>query len=455
MTPFDLTRSQQIIWLHEELFPRSHAYNFSAVLDLRGPLDEQALRDSLAGVLQRHEGLRLELVPGGLPPRQRVNSTTTPRYRTADLSSRDDPDAACHEIVLAQHNDPFDLTEAPLARWCLVSLGDKHHRLVHTEHHLIHDGWSFSVFLRDLFTLYRGLTGGAAANLPTPRSFADHARGFAAEPDGYASHESALRHWRTLLEGAEFGLAFPGRAPAERRRESPDGAQTRHVLDPELAEDLRARARRDGHTPYVVLLTLYAELLRRHTGRDDMVIGSAVGNRPTAYRHSIGMFVNTVPLRVRLRPGRPAGEAVDDAVDMLMQALPHQHLPVQELARELGVHSRTGVDTPLFQVMFSAHDAPLPVIEGLDVHVSFEEALNGGTSRFDLDVVVLPDSRRTVNPRTGPAGMTLIWDYATDLFDEAAVRVLQSQYTDLLRDYARAPGTPLSAIAPHVTSVHR
>lgn len=454
MTPFDLTRSQQIIWLHEELFPSSHAYNFSAVLDLRGPLDERALRDSLAGVLQRHEGLRLELVPGGLPPRQRVSPATTPRYRTVDLSSQADPDAACHEIVLAQHNDPFDLTEAPLARWCLVFLGEDHHRLVHTEHHLIHDGWSFSVFLRDLFTLYRGLSGGASSSLPTPRSFADHARASAADPDGYASRESALCHWRALLEGADFGLTFPGRGSAERRRESPGGAQARHTLDSGLAEDLRARARRDGHTPYVVLLTLYAELLRRHTGRDDIVIGSAVGNRPAAYKHSIGMFVNTVPLRVRLHPGRPADEAVDDAVDMLMRALPHQHLPVQELARELGVHSRTGVDTPLFQVMFSAHDAPLPVIEGLGLHVTFEEALNGGTSRFDLDVVVLPDSRRTVNPRTGPAGMTLIWDYAADLFDHGAVTALQSQYTDILRDYVRTPRTSLSAIAPYVMSVH-
>ncbi|GHH96423.1 condensation domain-containing protein [Streptomyces capillispiralis] len=442
-----LSRSQEIIWLHEELFPESRAYNFTAALDLRGPLDEQALRQSLVIVLARHEAFRLEVDPEVFPPGQRLKETCPLRYRTVDLTDAEDPEAAFEEVWREQHDEPFDTAEAPMVRWTLVRLGTEHHRLLQTEHHLVHDGWSFGLVLRDLFTAYRSLAQDVPVDLPEPGSYIEHIRRSTAVEDREGHQDAAMAYWRTALDGAAFDLPLSGLVDARRVRDVPHGDQLRQPLEPGLAERLRAAARSHGHTPFSVLLTLFAELLRRESGRADLVIGSAVGNRPPGFQETVGMFVNTLALRVRLEPDRSALDAVDEVTEVLIRSLPHQSVPVQDLARELGVHSGTGLDNPLFRVMFSAHDAPIPHVEGLGLEVSIHEAFNSGTSRFDLDVVLIPDSRRTVNARSGPGGMLLIWDFATDLYDRAQVVRLQGRFAALLEAYLADAGTRLAALA--------
>jgi non-ribosomal peptide synthetase component F len=212
-------------------------------------------------------------------------------------------------------------------------------------------------------------------------------------------------------------------------------------------------ARRNGHTPFSVLLALFAELLRRQCGCHDLVIGSAVGNRAPGFEETVGMFVNTIPLRLRLAPQGPAIEAVDEVTDSLLRALPHQHVPIQDLARELGLHSAVGLDNPLFRVMFSADDATLPEIDGLDLQVLIHSGYNTGTSRLDLDLVLTPDSRRTVNPRTGPAGMILEWDYASDIFNGDEIAALQHDYLALIQSYLAAPTAALAELAPAATAL--
>lgn len=444
---FDLSRSQEIVWLHEELFPDSKAYNFTAALHLRGDLDVAALRASLAALLDRHEGLRLELLPDTFPPQQRVNPSCAPRVRTVDLSRSPDREAAFEREWRAQHDQHFDTAEAPMVRWTLLRFGPAHHCLLHTEHHLVHDGASFAWVLRDLFTTYRTLTRGVPAELPPIRSYAD----FVAEstalrqrPDHLAP---SLAYWRSTLRGAAFDLPLPGPVATDRIRSVPGGGQLRGRIEPDLAERLRDTARRDGHTPFSVLLALFTELLHRLSGRTDLVLGSAVGNRPPGYTGTVGMFVNTIALRLRLDRDASALEAVDEATETLIRSLPHQGVPIQDLARELGLHSSAGLDNPLFQVMFSAHDARLPQIDGLGLEVSLQEGFNSGTSRFDLDVVLIPDSRRTVNPRTGPGGMLLLWDYASDLFDASAVSAFHARLVRLLEAYLADSGTALGELA--------
>ncbi|GAA1933643.1 condensation domain-containing protein [Streptantibioticus ferralitis] len=444
---FNLSRSQEIVWLHEELFPDSPAYNFTAALDLHGPLDEPALRQSLATVLTRHEAFQLELDPEAFPPTQHVNDACALRYRTVDLTGTEHQEAAFEELWRKQHDAPFDTAEAPMVRWTLIRLAEDHHRLLQTEHHLVHDGWSFGLVLRDLFTTYRALTQSIPADLPEPRSYLEHVRQSVATEEQPGNQDQAVAYWRSTLNGAAFDLPLSGLVNPGRVRDIPHGDQLRQLLEPELAERLRSAARRDGHTPFSVLLTLFAELLRRQSGRADLVIGSAVGNRPPGFRETVGMFVNTIPLRIRLQPDDSALEAVDEVTEVLIRSLPHQGVPVQDLARELGVHSSAGLDNPLFHVMFSAHDAPLPHVEGLDLQVSIHEAFNTGTSRFDLDVVLIPDSRRTVNARSGPGGMLLIWDFATDLYDSVQIGGLQRQFSALLEAYLADGATGLAALA--------
>ncbi|MCQ8768396.1 non-ribosomal peptide synthetase [Streptomyces telluris] len=442
---FGLSTSQEIVWLHEQMLPGSRAYNFTATVDLRGTLDEAALREGLAAALDRHPGLRLELVdsPGGLPG-QRVRENCAPRLRTVDFSGEADPEETFAALLRTEAETPLDVHEAPLLRWCLVRLGADHHRLVHVEHHLVHDGHSFAILLHDVFTVYRARVLGEQAVLPPAASYTDHVEA-AGSPERAARREAGLAHWRRELGDASFDLPLPGLArPGARRRHA--GGQLRQAVDAALAERLRAHSRAQGHTPFSTLLALFAELLRRHSGRADLVVGTAVGNRPEGFESATGMFVNTIPLRLRLDPAAGADEAVDEVTDSLIRALPYQDVPVQVLTRELGLHT-SGADNPLFSVMFSAHDAALPEVEVPGLEVSLFEGFNTGTTRFDLDLVLLPDDRRTVGPRQGPAGMTLVWDYDRDLFDEDAARLLADRFLDLVRAYLETPEAPLATLA--------
>ncbi|WP_354638738.1 non-ribosomal peptide synthetase [Kitasatospora camelliae] len=443
---FALSSSQEIVWLHEQMQPGSRAYNFTAALDLWGALDTSALRAGLTAVLAHHPGLRLELVerPEGLPA-QRVGGRTEPRLRTSDLSGEADAEAAFQRLLEAEAEEPLDTTEAPLLRWHLVRIGEDHHRLIHVEHHLIHDGHSFAILLRDLFTVYRAEVLGEAYELPAAPSYEEHVR---AEGDGSREEARAagLEFWRKELQDAPTDLVLPGLArPGSVRRHR--GRQLRQPIGADLAERLRERSRSDGHTPFSTLLALFAELLRRHGGHRELVVGTAVGNRPRGFEGTVGMFVNTVPLRLRLDPEAPGTEAVDEVTDVLLRALPFQDVPVQELTRELGLRTG-GADNPLFDVMFSAHDAALPGIQAPGLEVSLFEGHNTGTTRFDLDVVLLPDDRRVVGEKHGAAGMTLIWDYDADLFAVETAELLAERLLELLRSYLDSPEAALADLAP-------
>ncbi|WP_327683531.1 non-ribosomal peptide synthetase [Kitasatospora sp. NBC_00458] len=442
---FALSSSQEIVWLHEQMLPGSRAYNFTAALDLWGPLDTDALRAGLAAVIAHHPGLRLELVARseGLPL-QRVGARTEPRLRTSDFSADPDPEATFRTLLAAEAEEPLDTTRAPLLRWHLVRLADDHHRLIHVEHHLIHDGRSFAILLRDLFTVYRAHVLGGTAELPAAPSYEDHVR--AAGPAQDAARERGLAYWKRELADAPVDLTLPGLArPGAVRRHR--GGQLRQSIGADLAERLRERGRRDGHTPFSTLLTLFAEMLRRHSGHRELMVGTAVGNRPPGFEGTVGMFVNTVPLRLRLDPAAPGTETVDEVTDVLFRALPHQDVPVQELTRELGRHT-TGADNPLFSVMFSAHDAPLPDVQAPGLEVSLYEGFNTGTTRFDLDLVLLPDDRRVVGEKLGAPGMTLVWDYDADLFAEETAGLLAERLLGLLRDYLDRPEAALADLAP-------
>ncbi|MGW3042071.1 non-ribosomal peptide synthetase [Kitasatospora sp. NPDC001159] len=440
---FALSPSQEIVWLHEQMLPGSRAYNFTAVLDLWGTLDRDALHAGLAAVLGHHPGLRLELVARaeGLPG-QRVAENCQPVLRHSDFTAEADPEAAFRRLLAAEAEEPLDTECAPVLRWHLVRLGEDHHRLIHVEHHLVHDGHSFAILLRDLFTVYRAHVLDQPYELPAAPSYEQHARR-SVDPD---ARERDLAFWTRELADAPREVTLPGLAkPGVERRHR--GGQLRQSIGADLAERLRERSKADGHTPFSTLLTLFAELLRRHSGHRELVIGTAVGNRPEGFESTVGMFVNTVPLRLRLDPAAPGTEAVDEATDVLLRALPHQDLPVQELTRRLGLHTG-GADNPLFNVMFSAHDAALPDVQAPGLEVSLYEGFNTGTTRFDLDLVLLPDDRRVVGEKHGAAGMTLVWDYDADLFGEAGAVLLADRLLELLRRYLDRPQTPLAELAP-------
>ncbi|WP_242440823.1 non-ribosomal peptide synthetase [Streptomyces sp. CB02923] len=439
-----LSPSQEIIWFHEQAFPNGYAYHFTAVIDLRGRLDTAALRSALAQLLARHSGLRLALEPGDhTPALQRVAAPTCqPRYATVDLTGEPVGGERYEEVLHRHATTPFRLDEAPLLRWTLVTLGPEHHCLLHTEHHLIHDGRSFAVALRDLFAYYTANLSGNSPELPTTRPYEE----FLELPECRRPAEQRRRsveHWAAALDGANTSLSLPGlsRGPARGER----GAQLRRTFDVATATRLREISRKQGHTPFVTLLGLFGELLRRHSPDQGLVLGTAVDTRPEGFEESVGMFVNTVPVRLEAAPERPACEVIDDVAEDVVRGLAHADAPIQEVTRALGRYA-ADLRNPLFRAMFSAHDAVLPDGEVPGLEVTVQEGLNFGTVRFDIDVVLLPDARRTVGPRSGQGGMTLLWEYDADVFDDATVSMLHTRFEALVQDYMERPETPLALL---------
>ncbi|MFI5557867.1 condensation domain-containing protein [Amycolatopsis japonica] len=436
---FGLSASQEIVWLHEQLTPGSRAYNFTATFDLRGTLDVAALRDALAVAIERNSGLRLELVARpGQAPAQRVREHCPPRMRIVDFSGEDDAESAFAELLMNETRAPLDTFEAPLLRWCVARLSEHHHRIIHVEHHLIHDGLSLALLLREVFGGYRARILGEDLDSSPVGSYEEFVLS-RREPSA-----ESVDFWRRELDDATFDMPLPGmsRVRAERTRA---GKQLRCNIDADTAIALRSICQERGHTPFAAMLGLFAELLRRHSGRSDMVIGSAVGNRPPGSETTIGMFVNTIPLRLRLDPDTTASTVLDDTIDTLFRCLPHQDVPVQTLTRALDLHS-DGVSNPLFDVMFSAHDAVLPDIDVPDLEIALFEGVNTGTTRFDLDVVLIPDDRRVVGARAGESGMTLVWEFDQSRYTEAAVVELQDRLIRLLKAYVADPDAIIASL---------
>jgi amino acid adenylation domain-containing protein len=445
---FPLSPQQEIVWLHREMAPKSAAYHFVTVAKIKGNLVRDRLVASIEAVVAHHPGMRLELCgegPGQLgKPSQRIVADVSILFQECDLRGIAGKDAVLAELLAQQAALPFDLGAAPLARWLLVRLENDYYHLVHTEHHLIHDGRSFSLFLRDLFSTYEALGRGVVLELEPSIGYDEYVS-YCASEKFRGQVEKDLVWWRQELAGADVNATFRGflRSTGESRDYS--GSQWRHPLPPALATALRRRAEEGGHTLFSVLFGLFGELLRRHAGQDDIIIGTASANRSRRFDRMIGMLINSIPVRVIHDAEWTGHQLVNVAMDNLFAAMDHQAASIQEIVRATGASS-SQFDTPLFRVMFSAHDSALPATELPGLDVEFVEAINLSTSRgFDIDVVVLPGKRSIKADEQDD--ITVVWDYSTQHFDPASIELLACRYERLLWSYVDAPGDPVRSLS--------
>lgn len=349
-----LSFEQQRIWLECQL-KASVAYNVHGSQWLRGPLDVPALERSIRAVIARHESLRATFpVVGGLPVQRVAEPDPCWRISVEDLSgSRSGGAAAAERLADAQAAVPFDLTAGPLFRCLLVRLSESEHLLSMTVHHIISDGQSVRLMLRELSALYQvGGDVGRAALPPLPVQYLDYAVWQRSTLTGERL-DTAVGYWRERLAGAPPALALP---TARRRLPSADkaGGKVGAVLGADEAAALHKLCRVHGVTPFMAMLAALATVLRRWSGQDDLVIGVPVNTRAAAGTDAlVGLFVNTVPLRVELA-GDPAFSEVLErvrraAVDGYVN---HGETPFEILIGELQP-PRDPSRTPLFQVVLN------------------------------------------------------------------------------------------------------
>ncbi|PSM45369.1 non-ribosomal peptide synthetase [Streptomyces dioscori] len=451
-TPAPLSYAQQRLWFLDRFEPGSTEYTTLSVLRLRGPLDADALRAALDGLVARHEALRTTFRETGPEGRQdghalqdarqdgQARQIVHPPY-PVDLPLDDLTGARDHldALIEREASAPFDLGAGPLLRARLVRLADDEHVLVLAVHHIVTDGWSAGVLGRDLGELYTAARESRAPRLPhLPVRYADFAAWQRARTDEV---DEQLGYWRATLDGIT-----PLEPPTDRPRpavRSREGAMVTFTLPAALTERLRETGRDADATLYMTLLTACTVLLSRWADQEDITVGTVTAGRERPELHDVvGMFVNTLVLRNRVEPGLSFRTLLERVRTNVLDAFAHQDVPFEKLVDALQPERDTS-RTPLFQVMVALHNLGAENLDlpGLDV-----EPLTPPIRYASYDLAfdfVENDARDGYAAGDGDdasdGGVTGYLEYDTGLFDEDTAERLVARLRLLLEAAVEDP----------------
>ncbi|MFC7302485.1 non-ribosomal peptide synthetase [Cognatiluteimonas weifangensis] len=416
------TEPQREIWLADRLGTEaSLAFNLSVSLRLRGALDVAALRGALQDLVARHDALRASIGPDG-----RSLGVLERLEIACPLSDLVSFQPAAREAAIADRlqravETPFELARGPLLRAELLRLAADEHLLLLTAHHIVCDGWSWWVLVRELGALYGARRDAAPASLPAAPSFAEYAAQ-EAEQGGDAAHAADAAYWQSRFPGNAPVLELPTDRPRPTQR-SFASAREDHVLDAELLAALRQMGARRGTSLFAVLLAGFAGLLSRLAGQQDVVVGIPAAGQPVAGNDGlIGHCVSTLPLRFDIDPAQPFASLLDNAQATLLDALEHQRLTFGALLQTLRVR-RDPARMPLVGVLFN-----------LDQALDHEgAAFPGLTLEFDSNPRSFETFELFVNAVQAHGQLRIECQYNRDLFDAATVRRWLQAYEVLLR----------------------
>ncbi len=431
-----LSFAQQRLWFIDQLEPMSARYNIPAALRLEGHLDINSLGCALTEIVRRHESLRTKFVLADGEPVQVVEPAETFKLDFTDLShlAETEREAAAQQLAREEAARPFGLSQAPLLRALLARLSEEEHVLLFTMHHIVTDGWSMGVLVREVAQLYEAYLKGEESPLEElPIQYAD----FAAWQRQWMSGEvleRELQYWRAQLAGAPPVLELPTDRPRP-AVQTFRGATHSFTLPAELAERLRALSRAEGATLFMTLLAGFQALLSRYTNQQEVVVGSPIANRNRAETEGlIGFFVNTLALRTDLSGAPTFREILKRVREVCLGAYAHQEVPFEKLVEELEPERSLGRN-PLFQVAFVLQNAPLGELRlpGLRLR---PVAAEGRAAKFDLTLLT--------EERADGIGATL--EYDADLFEAETVERLGRHLVALLAAAADDPARPLHSL---------
>jgi amino acid adenylation domain-containing protein len=428
-----MSYAQQRLWFLDQLQGKSTEYNIPEALRLRGELDYPALERALSAMVQRHEILRTRFAEADDgQPVQVIDPESRVVLRFEDLSKLDEPSQR-NQIAAAkkwEREEPFDLASGPLLRMTLFKLGERDHVLLRTFHHIVTDGWSQGIFNREFMLLYEAFHDNQAGPLhPLSLQYADFSLWQRRWLD--KTLESQLEYWRQQLAGVPEELALAKDRPRPPRQTFEAEACQIHLPTAQTAA-LKQFSQDNQATLFMTLLAVFATLLQRYSGQDDIVLGSPIANRQEEQLEQlIGFFVNSLVLRVRVNPEKTFSELLGDVRKMALDAYRHQDLPFERLVEELSPQ-RSLNKTPLYQVLFSWQNAPMrpPVFKGLEIEHLPGEGLH---THFDMELQAMEHGR----------AINLYWIYNRDLFDRSRVEQMASHYVWLLEAAVAAPNAAL------------
>ena len=429
-----LSYAQQRLWFLDQLQPGSLFFNIRGGLRLQGQLDCAALTQALSEIVRRHEVLRTIFTAQDGQPFQVIAPARSFHLPLVELTTDDaaERDAELQRLIEEEARRPFDLARGPLLRATLIRLSAAEHIVLHSLHHIVSDGWSTAILMREVAALYAAF----AANQPSPLAelpiqYADYAQWQREWLQGEVL-EAQLAYWRRQL--ADAPALLPLRAARPRpAQQTYRGATRRQHLSAPLSAALRELSNREGVTPFMTLLAAFKVLLRRHSGQADIVVGAPLANRNRVELEGlIGLLANPVSLRARLTDGHSFRELLQQVREITLGAYEHQEMPFQKLVDELQVERSLSYH-PLFQVSFTLEQSTQAQAQELPGLTISPVELASDTAQLDL-VLHMVD-----------AGPQLFgeWQYSTDLFDASTIARLAREFELLLEHVVEQPAARL------------
>ena len=427
-TPAEQSFAQQRLWFLAQLEPDSSAYHLCGQLSLSGAIDDVALQRSLDDLVARHESLRTTFaIDADERLVQHIHAAQPVAVERHDLSRHAQPLEALGELARAAVEQPMDLQTGPLWRVINVRLAPDQQQLVLVLHHIISDGWSVQVLLKDFAALYSACAEDRTPTLtPLPIQYADFAA-WQRERLAGGEGQRQLDYWRERLGDTHPVLTLPSDRPRP-AQQSHRGARYALAFDAALSQGLRELAASHGATLFMVMLAAYKTLLHRYSSQTDLRVGVPVAGRTcTEAEGLIGLFVNTLVLRTEVSAQQPFSTLIEAVKDAALGAQNHQDLPFEQLVEALGV-TRDLSHNPLCQVKFT-QQFPLPQnleMAGMRMDVN---QLDDFSAHFDLGLDITDTAE----------GIQAVFTYACDLFDEPRIAGFAA---DLLRICAQVVAQP-------------
>ena len=440
-----LSCAQERLWFLAHLEDEENPYNIPVTLRIRGNLDVPVLEESLRALVQRHESLRTTFAPGkdGSAPVQ-VISDFRAALPVLDLTDAEPAarDAEVRRLAATAAEQRFDLTNGPLLSASVLRLheggepgaSEAEYVVLLTLHHMVADGWSLPVLLREWAALYAAGRQGRPADLPPlPLQYADYAV-WQRESLRGAELAASLAYWRAQLAGAPPVLTLPIARPRP-AVQSYCGRQSAFVVPPPVAAGVRRVSRTSGATMFMTLLAAFQVLLQRYSGHDEVLVGTPIANRTRVELEPlIGLFVNTLVLRTRLGGNPRFRDVLEQVRAMTLEAYQHQEVPFEQVVDALQPQ-RTLSHTPLVQVMF-----------GLDTALQAPIVWPGATLEWLEPEYPIAKFDLTLSMEDAGTELRSRWEYNTDLFDAAGIARLNGHFLRLLEGIVANPEQPIQTL---------
>lgn len=433
---FPLSFAQQRLWFISQLQQDNASYNVSGGVRMEGSLSVTALERAFGEVLRRHESLRTVIRQVDGEPVQVITDPPVFRLPKLDLQMvpADQRETEAQLLLTRDAQKPFNIEDASLFRATLLVLSPREHVLLLTMHHIISDGMSRGVLVRELAQLYEAFANGTSSTLPELTiQYVD----FAAWQREWLQGEvldKQVSYWKEKLAGAPSQLELPTDRPRP-PVQSFHGARQPVVIPQELAESLRELGESQNATLFMTLLAAFEVLLFRHTGQDDIVVGVPItGRNNPELANLIGFFINSLPVRTDLSGNPTFRELLGRVREAALGAYEHQDLPFEKLV-EVSQPERDTSYSPLFQVMCHLDNTGAPALALPGLRLTPLDA-DTGTSKFDLTLDLAESS-------TELKGW---WEYSTELFDDVTIQRLSERFQILLKAAVAAPDTRIAAL---------